>query len=593
MGDRRRQQHPQQQQQIPMRYSTGGPYLSGGADGGGGVSSTTVDPANNGYVPHHPQMYQHPHHQAHPSYSGQPPVPPVFALKEQPPVPPIHALKQPPSSSSSVQLRHHNVAATMRRQRPQHLRPAVKLSVSLIDTYRKINRVYYEERANNTQQHQSQNRHVSSNRRHHPSSREGGEAVFTIMDGNYDYIIDTQSGELLNDRYEIKSRIGKGSFGQVVRAIDRETNGDVAIKIIKSKKPFLLQAKTEIELLSRICDKDCNDEHNIVRLKSHFMYRNHQCLVFEMLSLNLYEFLKNTDFSGVSLNLLRKFAKQILKALSYLATPEVDIIHCDLKPENILLCTPKRSAIKVIDFGSSCRSNKPMYSYIQSRFYRSPEVMLGLPYSTAIDIWSLGCILVEMHTGEPLFSGSDQVDQMQKIVKILGMPPTRILEQATDANRSQFFERGSNGHWKLKGISEPLDFHGSKCRETLTQVINAETSKKKKHPQSEAHSQQLYDQFIDLIQKMFIYDASLRITPDEALHHPFIISNSNTVATHGKRGPNDTSSGNFISHGERERLEAAECRMVGTSYSSIQNENNMSAGDDASVRSRRAAKSSR
>ena len=151
------------------------------------------------------------------------------------------------------------------------------------------------------------------------------------------------------------------------------------------------------------------------------MYRNHQCLVFEMLSLNLYEFLKNTDFSGVSLNLLRKFAKQILKALSYLATPEVDIIHCDLKPENILLCTPKRSAIKVIDFGSSCRSNKPMYSYIQSRFYRSPEVMLGLPYSTAIDIWSLGCILVEMHTGEPLFSGSDQVDQMQKIVKVSGL----------------------------------------------------------------------------------------------------------------------------------------------------------------------------
>jgi len=265
MGDRRRQQqHRQQQQQIPMRYSTGGPYLSGGADGaGGGVSSTTVDPANYGYVPHHPQMYQHPHHPAHPSYSGQPPVPPIYALK------------QPPSSSSSVQSRHHNVAATMRRQRPQHLRPAVKLSVSLIDTYRNINRVYYEERANNTQQQQSQNRHVSSNRRHHPSSREGGAGGVHNHgwdDEHYDYIIDTQSGELLNDRYEIKSRIGKGSFGQVVRAIDRETNGDVAIKIIKSKKPFLLQAKTEIELLSRICDKDCNDEHNIGECQLTYFY---------------------------------------------------------------------------------------------------------------------------------------------------------------------------------------------------------------------------------------------------------------------------------------------------------------------------------
>lgn len=148
------------------------------------------------------------------------------------------------------------------------------------------------------------------------------------------------------------------------------------------------------------------------------MHRNHQCLVFEMLSLNLYELLKNTQFGGVSLNLIRKFAKQVLKSLSFLARKDVDVIHCDLKPENILLRHPKKSGIKVIDFGSSCRSNKRMYSYIQSRFYRSPEVMLGLPYAVSIDMWSLGCILAEMHTGEPLFSGSDQFDQMQKIVKV-------------------------------------------------------------------------------------------------------------------------------------------------------------------------------
>ena len=101
-----------------------------------------------------------------------------------------------------------------------------------------------------------------------------------------------------------------------------------------------------------------------------------------------------------------------------MSQPEVNIIHCDLKPENILLRHPKRSGVKIIDFGSSCKSNKRMYSYIQSRFYRAPEIILGLPYTAAIDIWSLGCILVEMHTGEPLFSGSDQIDQMYKIVKV-------------------------------------------------------------------------------------------------------------------------------------------------------------------------------
>ena len=73
---------------------------------------------------------------------------------------------------------------------------------------------------------------------------------------------------------------------------------------------------------------------------------------------SLYELLRNTSFKGVSLNLVRKFARQLLKALAFLAKPENGIIHCDLKPENILLCNPRRSAIKLIDFGSSCQSTK-------------------------------------------------------------------------------------------------------------------------------------------------------------------------------------------------------------------------------------------
>lgn len=92
-----------------------------------------------------------------------------------------------------------------------------------------------------------------------------------------------------------------------------------------------------------------------VHLKRHFMFRNHLCLVFEMLSYNLYDLLRNTNFRGVSLNLTRKFAQQLCTALLFLATPELSIIHCDLKPENILLCNPKRSAIKIVDFGSSCQ----------------------------------------------------------------------------------------------------------------------------------------------------------------------------------------------------------------------------------------------
>lgn len=88
------------------------------------------------------------------------------------------------------------------------------------------------------------------------------------------------------------------------------------------------------------------------------MWRNHLCLVFELLSYNLYDLLRNTSFRGVSLNLTRKFAHQMCTALMFLSNQQLSIIHCDLKPENILLCSPKRSAIKIIDFGSSCQLGK-------------------------------------------------------------------------------------------------------------------------------------------------------------------------------------------------------------------------------------------
>jgi serine/threonine protein kinase len=98
-----------------------------------------------------------------------------------------------------------------------------------------------------------------------------------------------------------------------------------------------------------------------------------------------------------------------------------------LKPENILFRAPQRSAIKVIDFGSSCPRQATMYKYIQSRFYRCPEVILELPYDCAIDMWSLGAMIVEMHTGLPLFTGRDEKDQMRRFVALLGLPPRHML----------------------------------------------------------------------------------------------------------------------------------------------------------------------
>lgn len=143
---------------------------------------------------------------------------------------------------------------------------------------------------------------------------------------------------------------------------------------------------------------DKNDDHHLLRLKDTFIHRQHLCLAFELLSVNLYELIKQNQFRGLSTTLVRVFAQQLLNALSLLN--KAHLIHCDLKPENILLkksvniqahtflspaltrisCDSLESPIiKVIDFGSACDERQTVYTYIQSRFYRSPEVLLGLP----------------------------------------------------------------------------------------------------------------------------------------------------------------------------------------------------------------------
>eukprot|EP00752_Nemacystus_decipiens_P008426 g7530.t1 len=348
------------------------------------------------------------------------------------------------------------------RARPASDRLAHKLSVSLIDTYKLINQRYYAEKTR--QQEQSQESAASAaaaaggaaagtggagatggaagGPRKNPA-RQGGVYNHGMDDENFDYIV--HEGEVFQGRYAVKETIGKGSFGKVYKAWDTQDNIYVALKVIKSKRPFTMQAKVEVNILELLRERDPEGKYNCARMLDQFMSHNHQCLVFEILSFNLYELLRSTQFQGVSLHLVRKFARHLLRALAFLSLPQVDVIHCDLKPENILLQHAKRSNIKVIDFGSSCRSNNKMYSYIQSRFYRSPEVMLGLPYTTAIDMWSLGCILVEMHTGEPLFAGVDQFDQMCRIVSVLGVTPSDVVERSPATHRGQFFEVDDRG----------------------------------------------------------------------------------------------------------------------------------------------------
>jgi serine/threonine protein kinase len=240
----------------------------------------------------------------------------------------------------------------------------------------------------------------------------------------------------LSYRYEMLEVIGKGSFGQVVKCLDHKINQPVAIKIIRNKKRFHHQALVEVKILDSLRKKDSENRHNIIHMLDYFYFRNHLCICFELMGMNLYELIKKNNFQGFSLPLIRRFAHALLQCLQLLRSER--IIHCDLKPENILLKLKGQSHIKVIDFGSSCYEHQRIYTYIQSRFYRSPEVILGLPYSMSIDMWSFGCILAELYTGYPLFPGENEVEQLACVMETFGLPPPEILEEAQ--RRKLFFD---------------------------------------------------------------------------------------------------------------------------------------------------------
>jgi dual specificity tyrosine-phosphorylation-regulated kinase 2/3/4 len=312
-------------------------------------------------------------------------------------------------------------------------------------------------------------------------------------------------------RYEILKVLGSGSFGQVLLVKDHKTQKNCALKIIRNKARFHQQALVEVEILKVLSEKDSNELYSVVHIIDHLMFRKHMCIVFELLHINLYELLKTNDFNGLSNSLIRRFANQIAQALKLLA--RYQIIHCDLKPENILLKQANRSTIKVIDFGSSCFYDKRVYTYIQSRFYRAPEIILGIPYTTAIDVWSLGCILVELHTGYPMFPGESEAEQIVCIMEVFGLPPKNIMKQATRA--SKFFDS--------ENIPKNLTNSRGKTRKPGSK--NIENILKGAEPG-----------LVDIVKRCLDWDPVSRINPDELLSHPWMKENRLSSTKNFNRG---------------------------------------------------------
>ena len=271
---------------------------------------------------------------------------------------------------------------------------------------------------------------------------------FSDSNGGYRAV----AGDHLAYRYEMLELIGRGTFGHVYKCFDYKHEQLVAVKIIRRGVNIRKQGENEVKVLESLNEQD-PDMNNIVKLLNCFEFRQHLCIAYELLSINLYQFLRKNQFRGTNISQIKRIASQVLISLKYIHSQ--GYFHCDLKLENILLKSESKTSIKVIDFGSAIGLSNPMFTYLQSRYYRAPEVILGCGYDCKIDLWSLGCILIELFTGRPVFPGDNEKDQLFRIIYVLGMPPNEILDKANRKNVFLPFEKTVKMKWSLNDLINP------------------------------------------------------------------------------------------------------------------------------------------
>ncbi|GAA0140930.1 protein modifying enzyme [Lithospermum erythrorhizon] len=309
--------------------------------------------------------------------------------------------------------------------------------------------------------------------------------------------------QVIAGRYQVMEYLGSAAFSKVVQAHDLHTGIDVCLKIIKNDKDFFDQSLDEIKLLKFVNKNDPGDKFHILRLYDYFYHQEHLFIVTELLRANLYEFQKFNRESDTepyfTLSRLQVITRQCLVALDFLHG--LGIIHCDLKPENILIKSYQRCEIKVIDLGSSCFQADNLSLYVQSRSYRAPEVILGVPYDQKIDLWSLGCVLSELCSGEVLFPNEPLVMLLARVIGMFGLIDMEMLLRGQETHN--YFTR-EYGLYHINEETNELEF-----------VIPEESS-------LEDHLQISDPEFIHFIKYLLQVNPKRRPTAREALGHPWL-----------------------------------------------------------------------
>ncbi|KAF2687411.1 kinase-like protein [Lentithecium fluviatile CBS 122367] len=337
------------------------------------------------------------------------------------------------------------------------------------------------------------------------------------------------SNELVNDgRYRMIKHLGRGVFANVAQAEDTKTPNDadrklVAIKIIRRNDLMRKSSQKEIDFLRKVNDEDPHDKQHIIRLFGSFDHKGHLCVVFEHMSKNLRDLLKeDTNGHGLSLQAVRTYARQMFSALRHLQ--HCQVVHCDLKPDNILVSADKKT-VKLCDFGTAVdrRDIMERTEYLVSRFYRAPEIILGMEIGYGIDMWAVGCTVYELWTGKILFTGRTNNQMVKAFIDCLGWPSEKLLKKGLLTNVIEHFEAGP----PLKFISREVDQHGNLSTRKIEQQKKIARDLKTRIQdatrgitQGAPTATELND-FAELLGACLNLNVDKRLQPKEALAHKF------------------------------------------------------------------------
>jgi len=285
---------------------------------------------------------------------------------------------------------------------------------------------------------------------------------------------------LITDKYEKLQKIGEGTYGDVYKARDKASNKIVALKKIKLEHTEEGVPSTAIREISLL--KELNDD-TIVKLLDVVNYRRKLWLVFEFLDQDLKKYMDSVPILPPSL--VKSYLQQMLTGLQYCHSRR--IMHRDLKPQNLLI--DSSGHIKLADFGLArafCVPVRPYTHEVITLWYRAPEILLGSQsYSLPVDIWSTGCIFVEMVNKKSFFTGDCEIDQLHKIFQILGTPNNTVWPGV--ASLPDYKKTFPN--WKAQSLANFV-------RTTDHNVI-------------------------DLLASMLVYEPSKRISARKALEHQY------------------------------------------------------------------------